>query len=213
MGWPLWPKNKVEYLNTPQGIFTESGIWYRTTVDLLLEYAEELFERIPIEVHLARSDTWIRSPQTLSLWILALGGLLCPPWQLSVTVLGFYFLWQIVAPALVNLHLYPLLRILDSVLLQAVLYATAMSVLAMSGQYTNVIIGLIGFICIRWGILSFLMRPLVNRCWKTLYKLSAPDHTLRAFIIRSALQNGILLANFQEIEDSIIQTMFKNKSS
>ncbi len=209
MAWPLWPKSKIEFLNTPQGIITESGIWYQTTVDLLFEYAGELLERIPVEVHLARSDTWVRSPQTLSLWLLALGIVFYPPWLLSVVVLGFYLLWQIVAPAVVSLRLSPLLRILDSVFLQAVLYAATMSFLAISGNYTGVIIGLVGFLCLRWGVLSFLMRPLVHRCWNMLYQLPAPDHTLRAFIIRSALHNGVLLDDFKSIEESIIQTIQK----
>ena len=90
MAWPLWPKNTVIYRDTPQGILTESGVWYRTTVALLNEYAAEVFEREPIEVHLARADTWIRSPHTLSAWLLALGLIYYAPLQVAVVVLIFF---------------------------------------------------------------------------------------------------------------------------
>ena len=211
MAWPLWPKSRVEYYNTPQGILTESGIWYRTTVDLLNEYAGELFEREPLELHLARSDTWIRSPHTLSLWLLAPGILYYHPWQLVVAIPLFFLVWQIVAPALVSRTAVSLLSVLDAVILQAVLYAGVMSVLALSGQYESLAVGLIGFICLRWGILTYLTRPIVVRCWKTMYKLPVPDHILRAFMVRSALRNGINLAGFEEIEQNVIDNMFKRK--
>lgn len=213
MVWPLWPKSEIEYHNTSQGILTESGIWYRTTVDLLDEYAGELFEREALGVHLARSDTWIRSPHTLSLWLLALGLMVYNPWQLAIAVPGFFLIWQIIAPALVNRSLSPYLRLLDAALLQAILYATIMSVLAMSGQYLAVAVGLVGFVCIRWGVLTYLMRPFVARCWKSFYKLPASDHVLRAFMIRSALRYGINLTEFKKIEQSIIANILKKKMS
>ena len=212
MAWPLWPKNTVKYHDTPQGILTESGIWYGTTVNLLNEYAAEVFEREPIEAHLARADTWIRSPHTLSAWLLALGLIYYDPWQIAVVVLGFFLGWQILAAALVNRGVSTLLRILDAVLMQAILYAGTMSILAMTGRYQAVAVGLIGFICFRWGILSYLMRPLIIRCWKAMYRLPVPDHILRAFIVRSALRHGINLADFADIEQEIIQNVFKKKA-
>ena len=212
MVWPLWLKSKVIYHSTPQGILTESRIWYRTTVDLLNEYAGELFEREPLEFHLARSDMWIRSPHTLSLWLLALGVMYYHPWKLAVTVPLFFLVWQIVAPALVNRTMASLLRVLDAAILQAVLYAGTMSMLALDGQYGSLAVGLVGFICFRWGILTYLTRPVVVRCWKIMYKLPVPDHILRAFLIRSALKHGINLAGFGEIEQGIIENMFKERS-
>ena len=209
MSWPLWPKSRVEYHDTPQGILTESGIWYRTTAALLNEYAAELFECEPLKIHLARSDTWVRSPQTLSLWILAFGILYSELWQLAFIVPGFFLVWQILSPSLVNRSLYPLLRVLDAVLLQAILYAGIMSMLAISGQYMAVATGLTGFICIRWGILTYAARPIVTRCWKAMYKLPAPDHILRAFLVRSALRNGITLTDFKDIEQGILRDVFK----
>ncbi len=209
MAWPLWPKSRVEYYNTPQGILTESGVWYRTTVDLLNEYAGELFERESLGLHLARSDTWIRSPHTLSIWLLALGIMYYQPWQLIVAIPLFFLLWQIVGPALVNRTITSIMRFMDAVILQAALYAGTMSILAMSGQYESVLIGLVGFICLRWGILTYLTRPVVVRCWEVMYKLPAPDHILRAFMIRSALRHGINLAGFEEIEKNVINNVFK----
>jgi len=211
MSWPLWPKTKVEYHDTPHGILTESGVWYRTTIDLLNEYAAELFEREPLEVCLARSDTWLRSPHTLSLWLLALGILYYNPWHLAIAVSIFFLIWQIICPALVNQSFSPFLRAMDAVLSQAILYAGTMSTLAMSGRYQALVVGLTGFVCIRWGVLTYVVRPLVSRCWKTIYKLPAPDYILRSFIIRGALRHGITLSNFENIERSIIQHMLRKE--
>ena len=53
-----------------------------------------------------------------------------------------------------------------AVILQAILYAGAMSLLALSGQYESLSVGLIGFICPRWGNWTYPTRPTVVRCWK-----------------------------------------------
>jgi len=211
MAWPIWPKRTVEYHNTPQGILTESGVWYKTTVQHLNEYAEELFEREPLEVQLALADTWIRSPRTLSLWLLPCGILYFDPSQWGVIVVSFFLIWQIIAPAMVNRRLSLLLKLLDAVLMQAILYATTMSVLAMSGQYHALSVGLVGLIVFRWGVLGYLTRPIVTRCWKTMYILPAPDHVLRAFIVRGALRYGITLVDFEDIEQKIVEKMSKKK--
>lgn len=212
MSWPLWPKSRVKYHNTPQGILTESGIWYKTTVDLLNDYASELFEREPLELHLAFSDAWLRSPHTLSLWIMALGIMYLDPWQIALSVLLFFPAWQIIAPSLVSRNFTPILKIFDAVLLQAILYATTMSLLAMSGQYDALVIGLIGFVIFRWGVLTYLMRPVVSRCWKIMYTLPVPDHILRSYIIRGALRHGITLKDFESIEQSIVENIINKKS-
>ena len=209
MRWPLWPRRKVEYHDTPQGILTESGIWYRTTVDLLNDYAGELFQWEPLEVHLARSDIWIRSPHTLSIWLLAFGVLFYNPWQLVIAVPVFFLIWQIIGPALLSRRILSLVRILDAVFLQALLYSVIMSILAIRGEFLEVGVGIIGFIIFRWGILTYVTRPLVLPCWRKMYKLPVPDHILRACLIRSALRNGITLAGFEKIERSIIQGMLK----
>ncbi len=213
MRWPLWPKSAVKYHNTPQGILTESGIWYKTTVDHLNEYAAELFEREPIEVQLALADTWLRSPHTLSLWILAIGVVYFNPWQVAITVVIFFMIWQIIAPSLVSRNFSLILRIFDAVLLQALLYATTMSLLAMSGKYHAVSVGLIGFVLLRWGVLIYLIRPVVSRCWNAMYRLPVPDHILRSFIIRGALRQGIRLSGFRDIEQSIVQDVLRKKAN
>ena len=212
MRWPLWPKKKVEYHDTPQGILTESGIWYRTTVDLLNDYAGELFEREPLGVHLARSDIWIRSPHTLSLWLLAVGILFYTPWPLVIVIPIFFLSWQMICPALLNYTMLSLVRILDAVLLQAILYSAILSVLAIKGQFQALWIGMVGFIIFRWGVLTYVTRPLVGPCWQKMYKLPVPDHILRGCIIRSALRNGITLTNFKKIEQSILRYMLKRKN-
>ncbi len=213
MAWPIWPKKTVEYHSTPQGILTESGVWYKTTIQHLNDYAGDLFDQEPLDVYLALADTWIRSPYTISLWLLPFGILSYDLFQWSVIVLSFFLIWQIIAPALVNRTLSPLLKLLDAVLMQALLYAVTMSILAMSGRYDALAVGLLGFILFRWGILSYLTRPIVTFCWKTMYTLPAPDHILRAFIIRGALRNGITLADFEDIERKVAEQITKKKST
>ncbi|MDE2732077.1 MAG: hypothetical protein OXM02_01095 [Bacteroidota bacterium] len=200
-----WPKREAAYVDTPKGIFTDAGYWYRTRESMLINYAEEVFERETLGCLLAKSDSWLRSPETLALWLLPALLIAAGPIQAVLTTLGFYLVWKIVSPAVVSRRLLPLVRLLETVLLQALWYVWVMVEAARAGQYVVLAIGLSGFIVIRWGILSYLMRPVIKWLWQSMYRMPVADHVLRAFIIRSALRHGITLRDFADTERQIAE--------
>ena len=154
-----WPSRESTYVDTPKGIFTDSGYWYRTRESMLQDYAAEVFEHESVGRLLAKSDTWLRSPKTLTLWILPLLLVSVGPIQAVATTLGFYLVWKILSPSVVSRFLLPVIRLLEVVLLQALWYLWMMMRAAGAEQWTALAIGLGGFVILRWGILSYLMRP------------------------------------------------------
>lgn len=205
MKWLGWPKREAAYVDTPKGIFTESGYWYRTRESMLEDYAREVFEHEPIGRLLSKSDSWLRSPETLTLWAIPVLLLTVAPLQAIIAALGFYLVWKTVSPAIVSRIALPAVRMLETVLLQALLYLWAMVSVARSEQYLALVIGLGGFIFLRWGILSYLMRPVVKWLWQSMYRMPVADHVLRAFIIRAALHHGITLSDFADTERQIAE--------
>ncbi len=205
MKWPGWPSSEAKFVDTPSGILTDSGFWYHTREQLLRNYAGKVLEHEPLNRLLAQSDTWLRSPCSLALWLLPLflNGL--PPVQAAFAMLGIFLLWQVLGPTFVSRSILPLIRTLDAVALQAVWYALMMTLFARSGQYTALAVGLGGFVCLRWGILDYITRPLVKWLWRLLYRMPVADQVLRAFIVRAALRYGITLTDFAGIEHKIIQ--------
>lgn len=205
MKWLGWPKRDAAYVDTPKGIFTDSGYWYHTRESMLEDYAHEVFEHESIGRLLAKSDTWLRSPETLTLWALPVLLITVTPLQAVISTLGIYLVWKAICPAIIIRVALPLMRVLEVVLLQALLYLWAMMMVARAEQFLVLAIGLGGFIFLRWGILSYLMRPVVKWLWQSMYRMPVADHVLRGFIIRAALQYGVTLSDFADTERQIAE--------
>ena len=197
----------ASFVDTPEGIFTASGVWFRTRAALLDTYAGAVFAREPLARLITQAEVWLRSPLTLTLWLLPLFLLILPPLPAALAALIVYIGWEILGPSFVSRSLARVLRLLDAVMLQALYYVTVLSIMAAQQQFTALWVGLGAFVLLRWGIVGKAVQPLTRRIRRTLYRMPVPDHVLRAFIVRAALKHGVSLPEFDRIEQEIIKNL------
>lgn len=206
---PHFRRSLPTFVDTPKGIFTDSGIWFQTREAWLRQYAGAVFDHKPVEYFLMQAQIWLRSPQTLTLWLLPVLLFTISPLQASLAALVVYVGWRSLSPSFVSRMILPLVRMLDLVGLQAVYYIVAMTLAARNEQYVVLAVGLGGFILLRWGIIRVATEPVVRRIWSTLYRMPVPDHILRAFIVRAALAHRIKIPDFAPIEAAIVEHLKK----
>ncbi len=200
-------QSRSTFVDTPRGIFTDSGIWFRTREAWLRSYAGEVFDREPVDVIIAQAELWLRSAQALTLAVLPALLLFIPPINAALASLVLYVAWKCLSPSFVSRRLVPIFRALDFVPLQAIWYIVLMSLAAINGEYVVLAVGLGGFILLRWGVVRSGTRPIVDRIQSTLYTLPAPDHVLRAFIVRAALSYRITIPDLAGIEKEIVRNL------
>lgn len=191
------------YAETPNGIFTSSGVWFHVTEAALEGYAGPVLAREPLPVLLARSERWLRSAQTLAVWALPLLLVLVPPLSAVLATLTLFVGWRALSPAFTSRVADAVLQALDLVWLQGAYYVFVLSIFAERGQLALVGIGLAGFVLLRWGLVDRLAQPLVRRIWASLFPLPVADQVLRGFIIRAALAYGLSLPHLDRMEDAI----------
>ena len=204
MRWLGASPASATFVDTKQGIFTDSQIWFRTREAWLNEYAGKVFDRKPLELLLGETAVWVRSPQTLALWLLPLLLIATGSTQALLTSFIVFVTWSILGPALVNRPMTPALRFLEVVIIQALVYVGVLSWLASSNDYIGTILSLAWFVGLRWGLVEWMFRPLFKRLHALLYRIPVPDTILRTLIIRAALHYRITLADFALIEQRII---------
>ena len=209
MKWLGLPSNTAEYVDVPQGIFTDDSIWFRTREASLVRYAGGVLEYRTLGELLADAGVWLRSPQTLAVWLLVVLLLVLTPLQAALVVAAFYAAWKLLGPLLVSRTLTPGVRVMQAVVLQALGYVGILSYLAMAGRYGAVVVGLIGFVLLRWGVVRAALLPLMKVVWRKLYPVSVPDHVLRTIIVRSALHHQVTLAEFEPIQTKILEHLKK----
>jgi len=189
------------YVDSPTGIVTISGTRFRTTEKLLDEFAAPVFGHEPLVGLIRQAEIWAQSPVTMTLWALPVLLQLLPVWAAASIVVLFFAVSRVVAPAAPVRVGIAILGILQKPVLQAVYYVVLLTLLGWAGQTSGVIVGLAGFIALRFGLVDMLLNPLLAPILSQLYPLPIPDQVLRAVIVRAAIRHNIPLPELSHLEE------------
>lgn len=191
------------FLDTPMGIVTPEGTYFQTTRALLERYAGGVLEHVSLATLIARAEVWLRSGQTAALWVLAPLLLVLPPLWATVIALLIYLAWETLSPVVVSRRIVAVFRVLEQPVVQAVLYVAVLSALGVRGQMAAVATGLLFFVAMRWRMLPWGLRPLVEALRRPLTTLPAPDQILRAFVLRAALRHRVALPQLDALKQEL----------
>ncbi len=198
-------------VETPQGLFTASGVWFAATRESLEKYAGNVFVHEPLEKLIQRSEVWLRSPETFAVWLLPLAMFVLRPVPATLSVIAVYVAWKILGPSVVSRSFERVLALAEPAWVQGIFYVGILSYFAALDQLAVVWIGLAGFVVIRWRLLSWVVRPLVHPVQKSLYGLPVPDQVLRAFIYRTALAYRESIPEIDRMERHVADVLWKRK--
>jgi len=205
------------YVSTPMGLFTERGIWFHIPEEALRSYAGPVLDHVSVDTLVDWSSTWLRSPRVLTLWLLPailwFSASQAWPWAAGVGIaLAFHVLWTLAGPSLVSTKMVRAFRWLDEMLLQALMYVFTLSMLASSGAHAETVVGLTGFVLLRYGLVdravAFLIRPLRS----AIYDLPPADQILRAFLIRIALNQRLPIPQLDDMASEMLDRWGSHKS-
>lgn len=197
------PEEQAVYVSTPQGLFTASGVWFQARAEELRRFAEPVLVHVPLEALVQRAERWLQAPQTAALWTLPLLLWAVPPLWAALGALLIYAAAEVLVPAAATRWGAALVSVLSRPVVQGLFYVLVLSLLAAGGQTAAVIVGLAGFVLVRWGVAGRLVQLAVRPATRALYPLPVPDQVLRAFIIRAALTHGVDLPVLRRMEEEI----------
>ena len=190
------------YVDSPTGIVTVAGTRFRTTEKLLREFAEPVFDREPLGSLIRQAEVWAQSPVTMALWALPVLLLLLPIWVATVAALALFAVWRVISPAAPVRAGIAVLSILQKPMLQGIYFVVALTLLGWASQTPAVLVGLAGFIGLRFGLVEMLLKPILDPLLARMYPLPVPDQVLRAVIVRAALRHDIPLPELSRLEES-----------
>lgn len=191
------------FADTPAGLFTAAGTWYRTREQDLVRFAAPALAEPDVTPLLKQADLLVGAPRTLVLWLVPVLLLVLPWMWAAVWAVALFALLALTLPALATPPLARLLRVLDPVVGQMLLYVFVLSLLAARGDFASLWTGLALFVALRWGVLTFALRPVADR----LYAPALADRVLRALIVRTALRRGVAMPEVAEMERSLLTTL------
>lgn len=199
------------FVDTPRGIFTASGIWFRTSEAGVRDYAGDVLDHEPLRVLVRHAEVWLRLPETLALWCLPAALWVLPIWGAVGFSLGIYVTWSLLGPSLVNRPMLKVAFLLDHVFVQLMYYVGVLSLLAITAHYAALVVGLAGFIILRWGVIRKIVEPGLTTLLQRMYPLPVPDQVLRALIHRAALKYRVALPEIDAMANDILAIWLRNK--
>ncbi len=198
---------QATYVDTPEGIFTADGLWFRATEAELETYAGPVLAHVSLSELMARAGRWMLAGQTIGIWAALLSVLTLPVWQAAVLTLVVFLLVQVFRPILLSFWLDPVLRVLQAIPVQVLAYVAGLSTLGIAGAYVKLVLGLVFFVALRWRLLEKGAEPIVQAIARSLYPLPMADQVLRTTILRAALRHRVSLPELDRIEKRIVDLL------
>ena len=190
-------------VETPTGLFSASGFWYRTSFAAIDQLAPGLRTKIDLHQTVKDTEVWIRSFESVGLWtlLLSLPFLGAYPSALLATVLSL--IWYFWRSALIRPSATPFMKALthDAPVLVATLLV--ISYVGNTGRTLDAILGLAFFFVFRFGWL----RMLLDRWHDTTRPLSMNDRILRMMLIREAMRHDIRVESVHTMQTELMKAV------
>ncbi|GAB5520000.1 MAG: hypothetical protein RhofKO_22510 [Rhodothermales bacterium] len=195
------------YVDTPKGLFTASGQWFRTRESQLEAFAGRVLERRPLADLIDDADAVLAWPTTLTVWVLPLLALGLPWW--GVVLFGFAILaaTQLLTPSMLTVVQIRLARWLRAVWAQGAYYVFMLSLLAQQSAWLSVVVLIVGFIALRWGWAEKALAAVTGPLFKRMYPLPKADQALRSVIVRYALKYRVPMPEIEAMERAILKSL------
>lgn len=198
----------TEFVETPLGVFTKNGHWYYITSDHVEKLAPGLLKKVTFEDIINDAEVWVKSTDTITLLLFISLIQFIPAYIAAILSMVFLYLWHQSKSAFVGIVSTIIIKILSFEGLILLLSVLSISYLGITGQYTDVLYGLLFFIIFRFG----WMRKGFDSFFSKYHKgIALNDRVIKMLIIQTALRYEIEIPQVRNMEQNILSLMQKHK--
>lgn len=195
-----------DYVETPLGIFTAQGSWFYTNSEQIERFAPGLLRKISLNELVAHAGTWVRSSDSVAIWVLVIGLQLLPGYVAAVASVLALLVWHLVKSALISKASTVLLKIFTWEPLVVLAAVASISYAGIAQNYPGVGYGLLFFILFRFGW--------IRRAFDSFYErysgnISLNDRVMKMLIVKNAMQFSIPVSQVAAMEEHIKSLMRK----
>lgn len=174
-------------IDTPNGIFTASGHWFRTRTSHIEALVPGLAAIEPLDGIVKQAEQWIRSTESLSLWLFLALLTFTGVHVAAVASIVFYLFWYFQRSGFASPALGGFVRAATADLPILLAAVAVVSWVGNAGRTADALIGLGWVFVFRFGWL----RMLLDRWHDASRPLPMNDRILRMLLLRHAIRNGI----------------------
>ena len=197
--------DRPSFVDLPNGIFTLDGVWFHTRIEDLEAFAGPVLKKVALKRLLQDAGSWYRSPVAVSLWAMLAALMFKSLGVAALAGLTAFVGWTLLSPGIVLRPLVAVHRVLGHPIVVGLAYVLGLSWLSSGGSIPAVVVGLVWFVGLRWGVLARVVDPVLAPVLGRMYRLQPPDQILRSLIIRHALAHRLSIGDLDEMERRILE--------
>lgn len=203
----IQPDPGLHVVETPTGLFTASGSWFRTSFKSIDDLAPGLCDKIDLHQTVKDTEVWIRSFESVGLWSFLIMLIFYGAYPSALVAIVLSIAWYFLRSALIHpgatVYLKPFT--IDGPVLIATLFV--ISYVGNTGRMQDAIVGLAFFFVFRFAWL----RMLLDRWHNSVRALTMNDRILRMMLIREAMRHDIPVKSVQTMQTDLLDA-FKASS-
>lgn len=196
----------LHYVETPSGLFTATGFWFRTSLSAIDAFAPGLREKEDLKRMILEAETWIKSFEAVGLWSFLISLVFLSVFPSAVIAFVLSVFWYFLRSAMVNPALTPALKLItfDLPILLATL--VVISYVGTVGRQADAMIGLGLFFVFRFGWL----RMLLDKWHDATKPIAMNDRILRMTLLRYAMRHDIPVKAVETMQADLIDAFSKS---
>lgn len=198
-----------DFVETPAGIFTKNGNWYYMTSELIRKLSPEVLSNKSLDDIVKESETWVRSSDSVAVWVFILLMHLVPVSLAFFTAIGVLYLWHLGKSALVSKPLTLVVQFLSTESVVLIAAVASISFLGVSGLYADLFFSLLFFLVLRFGWLRKLFDTFYQRKSDS---MTLNDRVMKMVVVKTAISNRLEVPGLRAMEQELIDAMTRNKS-
>lgn len=200
----------LKFVEMPGGVFTSDGIWYHTTVRDLESYAPDIIKKLGLQTLFQKAGDWSRLPVTLTVWALPCLLLILSPIPAVLASIFLFLMMSYLAPNVVVYGLIGSIRFMNHPMVQGLLFVMAMSYFASSGEMVAVGCEVVGFILLRWQVLTALIEFVLKKARPN--QIPIHDRILKNVLVSASRKYAAPLLEIDRMEKRMIEIMTYHKN-
>jgi len=198
-----------DYVETPAGIFTKNGNWYFMTSELIRKLSPEVLTHKSLDEIVKDSETWVRSSDSVAVWVFILLIHLIPVSLAFFTAIGVLYLWHMGKSALISKPLTLLIQFLSNESVVLIVAVASISYLGVSELYSDLFLSLLFFLVFRFGWL----RKLFDKFYQSKSaSMTLNDRVMKMVVVKTAISKRLEVPGLRAMEQELIDAMTRNKS-
>lgn len=202
-------KEKDDFIEMPNGIFTAKGEWFHVTKEAIEKNIPGFFDEFSLSEIVEKAHVWIDSSRQVTTIITMVLAFFIDAWIALFAGVAFYFIWDKNKSAFTGKWSTKLIWLLTREVIPVLLAVAAISNLGNQELYLRMAGLFVFFLALRFGLMKKISRKLFEK--DSTQKLTLNDRLMLMLTTKLAIAENLQVSGIRGMEEQVFSIVTRQK--